>query len=109
MIKLNDELHGKLELAAKLVLGARHTVALVGAGLSVESGIPPFRGPGGIWTKYGEPRMLAYREFARDPRGWWENRLRDEEEEGSPVREMKLAADRAAPNAGHYALVEMER
>jgi NAD-dependent deacetylase len=109
VIELSGELHDKLERAAELVLGARYTVALVGAGLSVESGIPPFRGPGGIWTKYGEPRMLAYREFARDPRGWWECRLRDEEEEGNPVREMKLAADRAAPNAGHFALVEMER
>jgi NAD-dependent deacetylase len=37
--------------AADLLARARHVVALTGAGLSVESGIPPFRGPGGLWTK----------------------------------------------------------
>ena len=46
--------------AARLVYAAGHVVALVGAGLSVESGIPPFRGPGGLWTKYGEPDMRGY-------------------------------------------------
>ncbi|MFB0543574.1 MAG: Sir2 family NAD-dependent protein deacetylase [Candidatus Bathyarchaeia archaeon] len=45
----------KLGEAARAILGARCLVALTGAGVSVESGIPPFRGPGGIWTRFGEP------------------------------------------------------
>ena len=82
---------------------------MVGAGLSVESGIPPFRGPGGLWTKYGEPPMLAYREFINDPEAWWRNRLDSEEEPGNPVYELKVAVDRAEPNPGHHALVELEQ
>ncbi|MEK7814870.1 MAG: Sir2 family NAD-dependent protein deacetylase, partial [Chloroflexota bacterium] len=100
---------GGLERAARLVLDSRYLVALVGAGLSVESGIPPFRGPGGLWTRYGQPSMLSYQEFARDPRLWWEARLRDEVELGNPVYELKQAVDQAIPNAGHHALVELER
>ena len=109
MTSLGGELGGKLEQAARLVLDSRYLVALVGAGLSVESGIPPFRGPGGLWTRYGQPSMLSYQEFAGDPRLWWETRLRDEVELGNPVYELKRAVDQATPNAGHYALVELER
>ena len=53
--------------------------------------------------------MLSYREFIRDPKVWWEERLQQEVEPGNPVYEMKLAVDRATPNPGHYALVELER
>ena len=109
MAELPEELATKLVQASDIVLGSGYVVAIVGAGLSVESGIPPFRGPGGLWTKYGEPPMLAYREFLQDPGQWWRSRLRDEDEPGNPVRELKLAVDQAEPNAGHYALVELER
>ncbi|MCI0787102.1 MAG: hypothetical protein J4O09_12400, partial [Chloroflexi bacterium] len=60
--------------------------------------IPPYRGPGGLWTKYGEPPMLSYREFVRDPKLWWEERLQGEVEPGNPIYEMKLAVDQAEPN-----------
>ena len=53
---------------AKMILAARYVIALTGAGMSVESGIPPFRGPGGLWTKYGEPPMNGYQRFLADPR-----------------------------------------
>lgn len=108
MLDITEELHSKLEQVAQLVLDSEYLVVLVGAGLSVESGIPPFRGPGGLWTKYSEPLLLAYHEFVRDPKLWWETRLRDEEEPGNPVHELKVAVDRATPNAGHYALAELE-
>src|SRR5207237_938772 len=64
-----------LDAAAECVSRARYVVALTGAGLSVESGIPPFRGPGGLWTRHGEPPMDGYQRFLRDPRAAWEGRL----------------------------------
>jgi NAD-dependent deacetylase len=109
MPDLTRESGSKLDQVASLVLESEYVVALAGAGLSVASGIPPFRGPGGIWNRHGEPPTLAYREFVCDPKLWWERRLHDEVEPGNPVYEMKLAADRAIPNAGHYALVALEQ
>ena len=109
MIETTTDIVSKLEQAARLVLSSEHLVAFVGAGLSVESGIPPYRGPGGLWTKQGEPAMLSYQEFVRDPKSWWESRLNSECEPGHPIHEMKLAVDQAAPNAGHHSLVELER
>ena len=46
-----EPLEQAIEQASRIVAAAKYTVALVGAGISVASGIPPFRGPGGIWTK----------------------------------------------------------
>ena len=109
MIEITSELRAKLERTAEFLLSSQYLVALVGAGLSVESGIPPYRGPGGLWTKHGEPAMLSFQAFAEDPKLWWEQRLQGELEPGNPIREMKLAVDQATPNAGHYSLVEPER
>ena len=64
--------------AADALAASSYAVALTGAGLSVESGIPSFRGPDGLWTRYGQPSNLSYREFVADPQGWWEQRLHDE-------------------------------
>lgn len=95
--------------AAALLAAARCAIALTGAGLSVESGIPSFRGPGGLWTRYGPPGNLSYQEFVRDPQGWWERRLYDEVTPGNPTYDLKAAVDNAAPNPGHLALAELER
>jgi NAD-dependent deacetylase len=93
-----------LDLAAECLLKARHVIALTGAGLSVESGIPPFRGPGGLWTKHGEPPMDGYQRFLRDPRRAWEERLNP----AGPMRELWEALAAARPNPAHLALVELE-
>ena len=95
--------------AADLVRGARCVTALVGAGLSAGSGVPTYRGSGGLWTGEGVPPLLSYQEFARDPAGWWRARLAAEVDPGHPVYRMKQAVDRAVPNAGHLALAELER
>ncbi len=94
-----------LAKAAGIISGAKYTVALVGAGISVESGIPPFRGPGGLWTKHGEPAMDGYQRFMADPTAWWAARLSDQDEYSEFIRTM----DAARPNPAHHAMAEMER
>ena len=98
-----------LQRAAELIRGARYLVALSGAGLSAGSGIPTYRGAGGLWTQHGTPPLLSYQEFASDPAAWWAKRLAAEEDPSHPVYQMKQAVDAAAPNAGHLALAELER
>ena len=56
--------------AASLIRGARYLTAFTGAGISVESGIPPFRGEGGLWSKY-DPRMLELDYFLAHPEVSW--------------------------------------
>ena len=94
----------EIRAAAAALRRARYPIALTGAGLSVESGIPPFRGQGGLWTKHGEPPMNGYQLFLEDPKRAWQQRL----DPKGPMRELfeKLAA--ARPNPGHAALVDLE-
>src|SRR5437899_524560 len=92
-----------VENAAQIISKSKYVVALTGAGISVESGIAPFRGPGGLWTKYGEPDNRGYQRFLDDPKVWWEARLR-----GDNVRPEMRSFDGATPNSAHYALAELE-
>jgi NAD-dependent deacetylase len=59
-----------LQQAARLIRAAKHLTAFTGAGISVESGIPPFRGPGGLWGKY-DPRLLEICYFLERPEVSW--------------------------------------
>jgi len=101
---MNADLTPAIEEAARLIAGAQHVVALVGAGLSAESGVPTFRGPEGLWTKHGEPDLRDYERFVEDPKRWWEQRL----ERTSRFAEFAQALDEAVPNAGHFALRDLE-
>ncbi|HEV2756098.1 MAG TPA: NAD-dependent deacylase [Actinomycetota bacterium] len=94
---MTDEL---LEEVAALVRRAGSVVALTGAGISTESGIPDFRGPQGLWTKDPKAqRMSSLQAYMDDPdlrvRAW--------------LARMEHPAWTAAPNAGHRALAELER
>lgn len=99
-----DSLSTDVERAAEIILQARYVVALTGAGMSVESGIPPFRGPGGLWTKHGEPPMNGYQRFLADPAKAWRDRLSPT----GPLRELWETLRRAQPNLGHHALTQLE-
>lgn len=95
-----------VQRAALLLAGASHTVVLAGAGMSKESGIPTFRGDGGLWTVNGEPPLNQFDTFASDPRRWWERRL--QESSDTPTGGFAAAVDAAQPNPGHVALAELE-
>jgi NAD-dependent deacetylase len=62
--------HDAIREAARLIRQSRYLTAFTGAGISVESGIPPFRGPGGLWSKY-DPRMLELDYFRAHPEKSW--------------------------------------
>ena len=90
--------------AAKDLVNSSYAIALTGAGISTESGVPDFRGPSGVWTKDPEAERRAYRSYERfleDPKGWWEERLTGPSLLGD--------LDKAMPNPGHRALAELER
>jgi NAD-dependent deacetylase len=83
----------------QLLTKATRVVALTGAGVSQESGLRTFRdAQSGLWAQYRPEDLATPRAFARDPKlvwNWYAHRR-------------KVARD-SHPNAGHYALVEMER
>jgi NAD-dependent deacetylase len=63
---------GAIDLARSLLRGAERIVALTGAGVSAESGVPTFRGAGGLWKTYRAEDLATPEAFARDPRLVWE-------------------------------------
>ncbi len=98
------DLDRSIQTAAAALVNSRYVIALVGAGISVESGIPPFRGAGGLWTKHGEPSMDGYRRFVADPGAAWRDMLARRESDDEFARAIRDAM----PNAAHFALAELE-
>jgi len=92
-----------IERAARDLVNSRYAIALTGAGMSTESGIPDFRGPSGVWTKDPDAEKRAYQTyhtFLANPKDYWEERL------SGPSLLGDLEAIK--PNPGHYALAELE-
>jgi NAD-dependent deacetylase len=87
-----------VQQARAWIEAASRIVALTGAGISAESGVPVFRGSGGLWKRYRPEDLATPEAFAKDPRLVWE---------WYDWRRSKIAA--AQPNSGHYALAELEK
>ena len=87
----------RIRSAVSLIQSARYLTAFTGAGISVESGIPPFRGEGGLWSRY-DPRMLELDYFRAHPEKSW------------PIlREIFYDHfGKAKPNAAHLELARLE-
>lgn len=65
-----EVLEARIHRAAEAIAAAKHLTSFTGAGISVESGIPPFRGTGGVWEKY-DPDILDLDVFVRHPERSW--------------------------------------
>jgi NAD-dependent deacetylase len=76
---------------------ATSVFVLTGSGISAESGLPTFRGVGGLWRTHRVEELASPEGFARDPHLVW-----------TWYNERKSAHQNAAPNAGHYALARLE-
>src|SRR5579863_1032033 len=87
-----------IESARALLQAARSIAVLTGAGISAESGVPTFRGAGGMWKQFRAEDLATPQAFRRDPRLCWE---------WYDWRRSLLA--KVQPNPGHSALAELER
>ncbi|MFC1669770.1 NAD-dependent deacetylase [Spirochaetota bacterium] len=85
------------EEAAEVIKNSSSCIALTGAGVSVESGIPDFRSAGGLWEKYDPAIYASIDTFNSDPEMVWEM-----------LFDMADLTVNAKPNAGHLALAELE-
>ncbi len=82
---------------AEALATERHAVALTGAGISTESGIPDFRSPGGLWERFDPFDYAHIDSFRADPERVW-----------TMLRELRAMVVGAQPNLGHIALAELE-
>lgn len=86
-----------IDIVARELKKSKRAVALTGAGISVESGIPPFRGKGGLWEKYDPDEYAHVLAFKRNPGKVWKM-----------LKEMIDTIRVAKPNLAHVALAEFE-
>ena len=85
----------KVDKIAELILQSRRLTFFTGAGISTESGIPDFRGPGGIWGRF-DPEDFSYERFLNNPdarRRQW-----------ALFKELSISAE---PNKAHLAIAEL--
>jgi NAD-dependent deacetylase len=90
-------LEAMIRRVADLIASHQPCVALTGAGVSAESGIPTFRSKGGLWEKFDPAVYASIEVFRQDPSKYWSIR-------GEFIRDY----DSYRPNPGHLALAELE-
>jgi NAD-dependent deacetylase len=97
---VSDGLEPSIEEVSGHIRASERIAVLTGAGISTESGIPDFRGPNGVWTTRPETmKLVNIEDYLRDPQvrvAAWQER-------------MNHPAWIAQPNAGHFALADLER
>lgn len=87
----------KIKKVAEMLKKSKHAVVFTGAGVSVESGIPPFRGSGGLWEIYDPEEVASIHGFRRNPKAFWRF-----------AKELLLKT-KAEPNKAHHAIAELEK
>jgi len=83
---------------AELMLEARNIVVLTGAGISAESGIPTFRGKGGLWRQFRAQDLATVESFRKNPSLVWEF-----------YHYRRELVSRCSPNQGHFSLASLEQ
>ncbi|MFP4500469.1 MAG: SIR2 family NAD-dependent protein deacylase [Candidatus Hydrogenedentota bacterium] len=86
------------ENTAQAITRANKVIALTGAGVSVDSGIPDFRSAGGLWEKYPPEEFATIEAFMSDPEKTWKLWF-----------DLYHMLEDIAPNTGHLALAELEK
>ncbi len=86
-----------IDKAADIIVNSKMTIALTGAGISVESGIPDFRSAGGLWSRYDPAEYATIGAFRARPEKVWEM-----------LREMEGLVNQAKPNPAHIGMGELE-
>lgn len=85
-------------IAAEITRFKKNTVALTGSGISIASGIPSFRGTGGLWDKYDPQEYATIEAFIENPAKVWKM-----------IVEFQAVIQKAQPNAAHLALAQLEK
>ncbi len=86
-----------LEKAAKYIVNAEYVIAFTGAGISAESGIPTFRGRGGLWEKYDPNEYATIKALKKHPEKVWQLYV-----------EIFNLIKKSQPNPAHIALKQLE-
>ena len=86
-----------IDQAADIIINSELTLALTGAGISVESGIPDFRSSGGLWSVYDPSEYATITAFRATPEKVWEM-----------MKEMSKLVDQAKPNSAHIGMANLE-
>ncbi|KKN28697.1 hypothetical protein LCGC14_0851550 [marine sediment metagenome] len=88
----------KIKSVAELLINSKHAIALTGAGVSTESGIPDFRGDDGIWKKFPVETFGTFETLLKDPSKFWRM-----------AEEIAPTLFSAKPNPGHFAITTLEK
>lgn len=94
---MDNSLKQKIEQSAQILTASRFTVALSGAGMSAESGIPTFRGNEGLWKEFSAEELATPQAFSKNSKLVWQW-----------YNMRKETISKTKPNAGHYALAKMQ-